>query len=272
MKKLNLAILGMGASALYAKSAIENSGVAYELDIYNLGDIRISPGAFWLRLLPEGLAGESIIAEPIHIEGIGSKNDYTLKQWGRVFPSSFPEKERIEYGYNPLILMTRMFNNRSSDFNVIKLDKPLTDVVIADSLSDYDLVFQTFPTDKAKKVQGKFIIKTPFSSEKISKKEPSEWGNKVVYFGSMENPIVRTSLLFGYLYREYVSSVKFSKDQYDQYHCGYFPDLHPETPEWDIYDVPADNVVLLGRYAEWSRKVLSHEAYQKTLEILKEIA
>jgi hypothetical protein len=38
-------------------------------------------------------------------------------------------------------------------------------------------------------------------------------------------------------------------------------DTHPDTPEWDLSDVPAKNVMLIGRHAQWSRKILSHHAF-----------
>ena len=82
--------------------------------------------------------------------------------------------------------------------------------------------------------------------------------------------MTRISQLFGYLHLEYSQYYIPTQELIGNGRVTWVPDMSPGTPEWNLQNVPADNVHLIGRHAQWSRKILSHHAYEQTIKILEQ--
>jgi len=81
--------------------------------------------------------------------------------------------------------------------------------------------------------------------------------------------MVRISSLFGYIYIEYVSNHSFDYRAVGFFNrLTYFSDLHPDVSPISPYSGLENNIILIGRYATCDRKMLAHEAYVKTTELL----
>jgi hypothetical protein len=78
------------------------------------------------------------------------------------------------------------------------------------------------------------------------------------------------SNLFGHVHLEYAKDYIPKKELVGDGKVTWVPDTLPDSPEWDPTDVPSANIVLSGRFAQWKRKVLSHEAYDQTKKAIEE--
>lgn len=259
---MKVAILGTGPSAAYAGMACETAEVEYEI-ISNKHPPQLYPGAFWARTNP---LDYKIPAFQVYISSVGSAIEYLKKQWGMVtedwlLETSFPKEARKEIVFDPIELFGVYWKDK-----LVHFVPDLNDADIADSATEYDFVFLTFPTQKSQKEWGQVLFQFPIASYRSDSRQLY-----CIYDGDKDEQIVRMSNLFGYIHNEYAP--------------GYIPkmelvgadgqitwatDISPNIAySWDPTDVPADNVILVGRFAQWDRKVLSHHAYAQTLEILE---
>ena len=267
MEKLTVAILGAGPSAAYALTACRSYGIEAEI-ITNRAPSVMFPGPFWLRLNP---TGAPIPKQSMHIYSDGTSENYLRKQWGDIDLStvltSFPTQARTELIYEPALVLTEMWKNSS-----VLMCSDISDADIKDIAKDNDVVFVTFPTSKSRNALNKYAVKFPILSySKSNKPERIPDTNFCLYVGTMESKFVRISYLFGRFHTEYPSDHIINQDIIGDGILCYAPDTRPDTPEWDPTDVPAKNVYLIGRHAEWNRKVLSHDAYEKAKSIIEKL-
>ena len=262
MNDVGVAILGTGPSAAYAAMACNDASVSYDI-ISNRSPVMHFPGAFWPRL---NLTGAPIPKVEVKIYSVGTAEGYLRKQWGEVSPewlkeTSFPIKARTELAYNPYELFRPFWATKN-----IHLVEGLSDEAIADIAKEYAIVFMTFATQKSREAMKPYSIRYPIASYKYSTTNH----HYCIYNGEEPNHIVRMSSLFGYIHLEYSKDYIPKTELVGDGQITWVPDTLPDTPEWDLADVPAKNVFLIGRYAQWKRKVLSHDAYAEVQSILVE--
>ncbi|KKL59409.1 hypothetical protein LCGC14_2215610 [marine sediment metagenome] len=271
---MKVAILGAGPSAAYVTMACDESAVEYDI-ISNSSPTLFFPGAFWLNWDPT-----TILAEPatnVHVYSTGDVIGYLKKQWKMVDPdwllhTSFPKTAYTKLVHNPYQLLGAIWKTKN-----IHLIRTLSDEDIKDIAEGYDLVFMTFATQESKDVMKSFVIKHPIVSYNLTEAVndlPSDIKisnlSYCIYDGDTGHWMTRISQLFGYIHMEYSQYYTPKQELIGNGKVTWVQDTMPDTPEWDPQDVPANNVHLIGRHAQWSRKILSHDAYEQTVEILEQ--
>ncbi len=276
---MKVAILGAGPSAAYIATACEDFSVEYDI-ISSRSPTLFFPGSFWLRQNPWTAL---MPVTKVHIYSTGSAIGYLRKQWKMVDPAwllhtSFPEISRTELVWNPYDFLIPFWKNKD-----ILLIKDLSDEDIKDIAEGYDAVFMTFATQKSKKVMEPFVIKYPiisYNAEELAKVDNETYpltstllSSKIsycIYDGDAGHHMTRVSQLFGYVHFEYSQYYIPTQELIGNGKVTWVSDTYPATPEWNPQDVPADNIILVGRHAQWNRKILSHHAYEQTVKILEQ--
>lgn len=261
LSSIKVAILGAGFSAAYIN--YECQRLSIQPTVFAPAITGAPSGAFWLRDCPD----HSVQPDTISVSSVGNPRDYMTKQWGAEYSdllSSFPTEQHEVKGFSPAVVWDRLWIN--VQFRKVRM---MSDERIARIAKDFDIVFLTFPTEESKEENDKHriwfrVAEFPTSVEKR---------NHVVYQGELRSRIVRASSLFGKMYFEYIpgydpKAVSFETDV----QLRSAPDLHPDTPEWDPERVPSPKVVLAGRFAQWSRKVLTHDAKDRARKVIKHFA
>ena len=262
MSKLKIAIIGLGASGAFAARAAYDMG--NDVEIYATQNGKMSPGATWLHWLPEDMS-QQVAPANIYVIGKGTGSSYSRLQWGQVFPSSFPKEPVWEKGYDPEVVLAKLV---PSSCNVNFVPFPLSDADIRDLSTGFDLVFQTFPTRESKEQQPALV---PFvAAAQFGNANPDV--NYVVYNGTGKGIVVREAQLFGNKFLEFPKNMTL-EEVYGLHpvETGWqytvLKDIHPNTKPWSHSD---PKIKLVGRFAEWDRRVLSHDAYARVQTIIQE--
>src|SRR3990172_8148399 len=184
-----IAIVGGGPSALFAIMACADCGIVPDV-FYR--ELRLQPGAFWFHWVPDWI--DSVVSSSsIKINSVGTRRDYIEKQWKNPpesYTSSFPEKTRLEEGYNPKEVSKLIFESHL--FNRIPLEENLTDKdLFGLKKRRYDLVFHSFPTSDARNAYNDLFVRFPT----ITTVHPGNgvFSNSVIYNGFRDSEIVRSS-------------------------------------------------------------------------------
>jgi hypothetical protein len=261
-----VAVVGLGPTGSFVARAAYDLG--YKVTVYVHGDAnKTPPGAFWLHWLPEDMTGE-FAPKPIKIMGKGTQAEYVKLQWGAYakrmnITSSFPSKTVVENGFDPTEVLPQLVPD------VVKIEYlpyPLSDVDVLDLTKGFRFVFQTFPRKADIATQPERV---PFiAAAKFGTEDPNR--NIVVYNGTGDGIVVREAILFGHHFLEFPKDMNIVdiKRQYDLsgYHWVELKDLAPHTKP--VAD-PGKGLYLMGRLAQWDRRCLSHDAYNRTIEVLR---
>lgn len=259
-----IAIVGFGPTAVFAAKAAYDMGC--QVEIYTDQQKPMPPGATWLHWLPEDVSG-MFTPTQIYVIGKGTSEQYTQRQWGKVYPSSFPAKPVWEVGYDPMVVLDKLL---PTVCNVNITPYRMSDADVKDLSVGFDLVFQTFPTRESKEQQPSLL---PFvAAAKLGTEDPKK--NYVVYNGTKDGIVVREACLFGNHFLEFPKGVE--EEEVRATHTspltGYklvtLKDLDPRTKPWMGHD---KKIKLLGRWAQWDRKVLSHDAYEIATRHIQEM-
>lgn len=268
MPDREVAVVGLGATGAFVARAAYDAG--YKVTVYSYGEANTTPpGAFWLHWLPVDLT-QQYTPQVITILGKGEEANYIKLQWGKtanlkMVTSSFPTKPISEPGYNPADVLPTLL---PAEVKMELTPYPFSDRDVQDLARGYDFVFQTFPRKVDMELQPNRI---PFVAAAKMGVQPLGV-NIVVYngIGPKGGIVVREAMLFGNHFLEFPKgmSLKQVGEQYslDGWKTVMLKDLSPHTKP---IPQPGDKVYLMGRYAQWDRKCLSHDCYQRTLNILK---
>jgi hypothetical protein len=265
-----VAILGCGPSAAFAYRACRDVlGGPSEATVHVYGIHKDYPkGAFWLHWLPESvLSSPLVLPGRITVQSIGTREEYVYKQWGRTdIPSSFPYGSHVEHGYAPAIGLAALWNPTVSpqpgDLPTVFNEK-LDEARIIEIAEEYDIVIQTFP-----KMAEKYpAVKFPIAWKVMPNIHFTRDLNRVLYDGTSSH-VVRSSWLWGVESHELVSGTPTDFWEQNGFEIQWRWDIPPDV-EAVLAEPPKPNILYLGRYAEWRRKALSHEAYGATQLILK---
>lgn len=251
--QMKIAILGFGPSSMFSIMACNDQGFAPTVVG---GDIvRVPAGAFYYHWLPQEYSKEAKIHH-INYKYVGNAGVYSEKQWGNEnYPSSF-WKYSNEIGYEPREVFS-LFQQKST-FKYVHSGIMKTEDVL-EYCGKYDIVVCTFPLpeimEQAQKVTRPVIIRPTKLQDNI-----------IIYSGKKEDKWVRWSNLFGTTYVEYCNFEDVPKEAP---RIVPIVDLHPNLSVQMPF-LP-NNLFFSGRYAEFKRTRLAHEAYKRMEEILNAI-
>jgi hypothetical protein len=262
MDKRKVAIIGLGAAGAFAARAAYD--MRCDVDIYVSGvTFTPPPGAFWMHWVPEDVTSQATPAS-IYIQGVGSATQYTKRQWGKPFPSSFPATPVWETGYNPAEVLPLLVPAVCEE---IHLPYPLSDADVLDISRKYDMVFQTFASKQSRAEQPplrSFIAAAQFGIAPTD----LHW---VMYNGTPKGLVVREAQLFGNKFLEFPKDVGLAEIEAQHDLTGYqsvmLKDLDPTTKPWQ--SDPKSKVKFVGRMAMWDRKFLSHDSYKYVQTVLQ---
>ena len=253
-----VAVLGLGASGLFAAKAAKDCGC--EVTAYTLSkEITFPPGPFWLHWIPENVQDKFELTPIFHI-GKGTASNYQALQWGRLpkrkFSNSFPAKNKHHYGYNPTEVLPTFV---PEDIKV--LSKLLTDADIGELAEEYDVVFQTFATDLSKQQQLAFLPYTMASQFDLEDAKT----NYVIYNGTKKGIIVREIQLWHNKFLEFPKYLPIKEIRkgtpLSNFQVQTLWDLDPFAKLWRQPSDANKKICLVGRWAEWNKDRLSHDAY-----------
>ena len=250
---MRVAIIGAGPSAAFAYRACWENNLnptVYASQFSN------PTGAFYIHEMPPACPS-TVLAQyrkKVSWVGLGTENVYAEKMWGDPHvKTSFPATPRIDIGYDPAIISWLWTDV------ILKPCGKLTDAGVAKLALRYDLVIQTFPTDQSK--NHRTIEHIPVLTKLI---EPMD--NILLLYSGDNSPWTRIAFCGNTISVEYPKTFPVTENLLF-WSFSSVPDLPPETKRWT--KGPADNVKLIGRFAQYDRKMLSHHAYKKTLRLLK---
>lgn len=265
MNKLKVAILGAGPSAAFAYQACKAHAERVDVEVFSAEASKIPVGAFWFRWLPHNIRSQ-LRSQSIFTNYVGTEDLYVSKQWGDSVSvtgnsSSFPkELVGVQQGFKPEEAIPLLW-----DDVIFVLGQPFTDTDTTKLALEVDIVLQTFPTDESKEENKDKLTHFPL----VTFDDVDHKTNIVTYNGS-KGDTVRFSQLFGKVHFEYVPNhIIDGRTLGDSGSVRTVMDIHPDTIPWESDRTPAKNVHLLGRYAEWTRHKLSHDAYNDTVTILE---
>lgn len=262
----NIAILGSGASALFAAKAAKDFSA--EPMCIAVKKFDFPPGPFWFHWVPDDIQ-QKVTGTEITLIPEGSERKYQSLQWGRAprgISSSFPKKVTKVIGYNP----TEVAKVMSPTFT-LKMPKLLSEEEIRGICYNYDYVFQTFPTELSKTVQKP---KQPYYIGTIYNFGP-ETENFVMYNGTGSGIWVRKIFLWGNLFFEFPKNLALDmiepvmRRTHSEIEYHKLLDINPFAEPLQLPITAPPNLHLVGRWAEWNTKRLSHEVYQIVKDIIK---
>jgi hypothetical protein len=262
-----VAVLGSGASAAFAVAACKDIGA--EVKVYSSvhpNELSTQMGAFFLHDIPPNIGHIESVA--VDIDSIGEASVYSEMQWGRNIPTSFPSERRTERWYSPMYL-----NRVWQDVTVFRETLSKEDIVRLTQLG-YDWVFHSFPLVE----RTDSIVRFPI----LVGNQYSHLRDFILYNGTIQFDWVRLTRQFGNLCLEYPHNISVddeclfrdmvgdldslgieglqSKD-YPQWEHVWGRDIVPETEPLTSEEYVQKNIIPIGRFATWDRKMLSHQAY-----------
>lgn len=264
MSKPLVAIVGSGASSIYALLACNDMGIIPTI-IANPNSLRIQPGSYWLKWLPRNVS-RKFDAFFVKVSKIGTREGYISKQWPEhpeSYRSSFPDQQSEEFGFNPYeVLPTILLENNRYNFLSSK-DKLITDADLADLGAKFDYVFHSFPTEKCKNENSSILKKIPVKVSKIS--YPSNW---VIYDGT-PSKFTRVSLLFGHKFIEY-PHYETSMQTNREGEVIWVQDIAPTSIAPNMHQIK-ENVIPIGRFGRMDRRLLSHDSYKLVQGVINDL-
>ncbi|KKN66960.1 hypothetical protein LCGC14_0466400 [marine sediment metagenome] len=261
MTNLKVAILGGGISAAYINYACLEVGI--KPFVISKAKTGASAGCFWLHWIPKSLFKKGLKYERIYLSSIGTEENYVKKQWGNVRvtdeSSSFPVQAEIVYGYDPAYILPFLWQDTD-----VASSGNISDARAYDLTLEYDIVFKTFPNTCDIKQHQKYLCTFPV----VTYIDSNLLQNLVMYNGIENDELVRFSVLFRRAHYEFLHLKVIEPHQYKYGKLGTMTDIHPMSPPL-MSELYASNLYLIGRYAQFKRRMLAHEAYDEATKILR---
>jgi hypothetical protein len=269
MKKI--AILGAGATAAYINAACQRfKGDKISVKVFTNKIPEPPVGAVWFRNVPNDLKSV-VTAHTITIVYLGTAENYLRRQWGNIdfdkYPTSFGRRadKSPSKGYKPADVLPHLWN----DAHKVIVRHKLTDDDVYRYSTRFDFVFVTFPLMYSTvRLQARSLVRIPI----IEAEAPSYSQNIVIYNGTSVGYMVRISQIYGKIFVEYPTHhILEQKAVGRNAKVTTVHDLHPAMA---IPTTPPDlpnNIRMIGRYAEFKRHMLAHEAYTETMTILEDL-
>lgn len=269
MKKV--AILGAGATAAYINAACQRfKGDDVTVKVYTDKIPNPPVGAIWFRNVPNDLKSV-VTAHTITVVYLGTAENYLRRQWGNIdfdkYPTSFGSgtDKSPSKGYKPADVLPHLWN----DAQIVLTRHKLTDEDVFMYASRFDVVFVTFPLMYSIVcLEARSLVRIPV----IEAEAPGYSQNIVIYNGTSVGHMVRISQIYGKIFVEYPTHhILDQKAIGINAKINTVHDLHPAMAIPTTPPNLPSNVRMIGRYAEFKRHMLAHEAYTKTMTVLEDL-
>lgn len=260
--KPKVLILGTGPSAAFAVQACKDLGI----NPYVWGEKPphfTQAGAFFIHHLPESLQAGAVPMK-VRISRRGNADSYSVKQWGRILHTSFPDKEYTADWYSSVEL-ARVWNGVHIDV------KKLNDVELLSYGGLFDWIFHTFPLEchSQHRVCGSIpcLVGVPYN----------DLGPRVLYSGSLKDDWIRLTDSMGRRTLEFPGYSPNSTIR-DEVNFSLFRgtvreirlrDLGPRQQPVPVPEYLSSNIIPVGRWACWDHKMLSHDTYERVRSYLE---
>ena len=252
---MRVAILGFGPSALFSILACNDYGISPTVMAYGFEEPAVV-GCFFYHWVPTWIS-EMVGTSLISVFTYGNEKTYIRKQWGEMsgITSSFNKYTGKILGYNPSAVNKSIID--ICHFEKVKIFKE-GGFYLSDVCNKFDYVIQTFPTEFS------YNTRPPLVHIPVSVQESSDPSNFIVYSGLEGDKWVRTSNLFGNRFTEYPPNFAVSSGD-----VVVIKDMYPNVEPYQRCGDDPHNLYLVGRFAQWKRTMLAHEAYGRVQNILK---
>jgi len=252
---MRVAILGFGPSALFSILACNDFGISPTVMAYGFEAPPVV-GCFFYHWTPTWIE-EMVGASRISVMTYGNEKTYIKKQWGDTegITSSFNKYTGAVIGYNPHAVNQVIME--IAHFEKVQIFKS-GGFYLSDVCNKYDYVIQTFPTKES------YYTRPPLVYIPVSIQSSNEPSNFIVYSGIEGDRWVRMSNLFGKRFTEYPPNFIVPSGD-----VIVIKDMYPNVAEYQRYENDLHNLHMVGRFAQWKRTMLSHEAYGRVQNILK---
>lgn len=193
----------------------------------------------------------------VNIKKIGSRDQYATKVYGNVdAPVSW---DQYEEGINPVWSMEQAYDVMWDRFGSTVVDREITRSLVEQYLTMYDAVVSSIPLP-ALLSEGVFEWQDVWITDTVPRDMPpsSEHRNWFIEWdGNPEHEWYRKSYLFGNLSYEF------------GYKPSGFSTVQIRKPLWNANtNNSLPKMIRVGRYGEFLKGVLIHDAYHKTIEEL----
>lgn len=252
-----IAIFGSGLSAGYIAAAAKVMKIPFNIYTNKLITEAPNLGHVLLREIPPTIDVQPTV---VSFFSIGSKDAYLarMKRYEdrSTSKTAFPENGRSELRvYNPNIVYEKLLPAATTH-----LMKNFTDEEIIAASKEHLWTFVTFP------------LKESFSEEKIVKywstypSAKNNMPNYAIYNGSIELPWTRYTCYWGTERWEF-SHLEFpAEGKSPMAGAVLTADIAPGVKEYfSLYP----RLTLVGRWAQWNKSILAHEAYDTAMKILQ---
>lgn len=277
-------VVGSGPAAAYAVQACKDSGVSVHVISDALPNTS-QAGAFFLHWLPDSLLLAGGVAEPVQIIGVGDAGVYAEKQWGRDFrriATSFPAHGRTEYWYSSCLLQ-QVWDAQPVE---VRAGRPVSDEELLRLGKQYGLVLHTFSSTRAAK--SRTLVTIPCLTHPAANLGVGH--NRVLYSGMERPKWVRKTVAWKRVSYEYPAWQQRSYEYPGgrvldaagleqavaltfaqagvRPHWVRLRDMPPMTAPVREHEYLGRNIIPIGRWAGWRRRMLSHEVYYKVLNLI----
>lgn len=261
-----ITILGTGLSAAYAAWAVHAIAPMARVEILGPKPVATA-GAIWARTNP------TPYEMPLHNIGVtlrGKADVYAQKQWGTLDPTTAHRRSsqmEVERGYDPALLMRKTFLKFQPAISQFRQQSEVLTLA-----ANRTAVIQTFSLDFKAQQQ---LVRIPV----VTHPSDSTEFMYCSYNGLAGDPVVRESLLFGRMFYELPFNA--TAEQVNSIAAGaegrmvvYPLDIPPWCEQqpltWEQRHL-APNVLLVGRYPQFDRTHLAHQAFDDVQKFLREI-
>lgn len=264
-------ILGTGLGAAYAAWAVHTAVPAARIEIFGPKPI-LAAGAVWARTNPSPY---DLPLQDIGVSLRGKADTYALKQWGTLDQTTghklLSNGLLIERGFDPTLFMRKTFLRFPPQLANFRDQSQINDLARTRAA-----VIQTFSLDFK---SSQALVRIPVVVTELPVSERSMY---CCYNGIEGDPVVRESFLFGRWFHELpynaspavIQAVQKTASEQGTPQLAYPLDIPPWCEiaplNWEQRHL-ASNLLLVGRYPQFDRSHLAHQAFDDVVKFMREL-
>lgn len=249
---MRVLILGCGPAGLLAAHAVEQSG-QHSIDICSKA---IEPshihGAQYVHKPIPGIHDPNMPDGVVRYEKWGKRGVYARKVYG---DTSAPCSWDTVDGRAPAWMMEATYEELWQRYSRLIYATEITPYTLDEIKEDYNLVISSIPAWALCHKKDVHVFDRAHVSFKFLAAADLSEDNVIIYNGENDVPWYRRSELFGHGWDEYGGKIE------DADYTG----VKPISTSCDCYP----DVRRVGRFGQWSKGVLVHDAYYDTLRIME---